>query len=432
MQNIPLWSLIVILVILLMLSAFFSGSETGLYSLNRYRLRYLARMGHRGAVLANRLLQRPDRVIGIVLLGNTLINAFATAVATLIALRIGGDSAVLVATILIALLLLIFCEVAPKTLAALHPEKLAFPAAYIFTPLLKIFYPIVWTVNLIANSILWVFGVRSNTAGTPSMSQEELRSVVMEAGGLIPKRHQRMLLSILDLEKITVEDIMVPRNEINGIDFSADWDEIMAQLRTSQHTRLPVYEGSIDDVLGFVHARQFLHLVVHQEPTHDMLRAILRDVYFVPEGTSLQRQLLNFQAAKRRIGLVVDEYGDIQGLVTLEDILEEIVGEFTSDPAAQNKDIYKESDGSYLVNGSTNVRALNRIMNWKLPTTGPKTLNGLILEYLENIPQPGTSLKLAGYPLEIVQTTGSTVKTVRIQPAAAKPASNTSIRPAAQ
>ncbi|MGH8415551.1 MAG: HlyC/CorC family transporter, partial [Gammaproteobacteria bacterium] len=388
MQNIPLWSLIVILVILLMLSAFFSGSETGLYSLNRYRLRYLARMGHRGAVLANRLLQRPDRVIGIVLLGNTLINAFATAVATLIALRIGGDSAVLVATILIALLLLIFCEVAPKTLAALHPEKLAFPAAYIFTPLLKIFYPIVWTVNLIANSILWVFGVRSNTAGTPSMSQEELRSVVMEAGGLIPKRHQRMLLSILDLEKITVEDIMVPRNEINGIDFSADWDEIMAQLRTSQHTRLPVYEGSIDDVLGFVHARQFLHLVVHQEPTHDMLRAILRDVYFVPEGTSLQRQLLNFQAAKRRIGLVVDEYGDIQGLVTLEDILEEIVGEFTSDPAAQNKDIYKESDGSYLVNGSTNVRALNRIMNWKLPTTGPKTLNGLILEYLENIPQP--------------------------------------------
>ncbi len=416
MQNIPLWSLIVILIILLILSSFFSGSETGLVSINRYRLRHLARAGHRGAVLANRLLQRPDRVIGIVLLGNTLINAFATAIATLIALRIGGDSAVLVATILVALLLLIFGEVAPKTLAALHPEKLAFPAAYVFTPLLKIFYPIVWVVNLIGNSILWVFGVRGNTASTPSMSQEELRSVVMEAGALIPKRHQRMLLSILDLEKITVEDIMVPRNEISGIDISADWEEIMAQLRTSQHTRLPVYEDSIDDVLGFVHARQFLHLVVHQEPTHDMLRAILRDAYFVLEGTSLQRQLLNFQAAKRRIGLVVDEYGDIQGLVTLEDILEEIVGEFTSDPAAQNKDIYKEADGSYLVNGSANVRALNRAMNWKLPTAGPKTLNGLILEYLETIPQPGTSLKIAGYPMEVVQTRGSAVKTVRIQP----------------
>ncbi|MGA9852726.1 MAG: HlyC/CorC family transporter [Gammaproteobacteria bacterium] len=431
MQNIPLWPLIVALVILLIVSSFFSGSETGLISLNRYRLRHLARAGHRGAVLADRLLQRPDRVIGIVLLGNALINAFATAIATLIALRIGGDSAVLVATILIALLLLIFGDVAPKTLAALHPEKFAFPAAFVFTPLLRIFYPIVWVVNLLANSILWVFGVRSNTSGTPPMSREELRSVVMEAGALIPKRHQRMLLSILDLEKITVEDIMVPRNEINGIDISADWDEIMAQLRTSQHTRLPVYEGSIDDVLGFVHARQFLHLLVHQEPTHDMLRAILRGTYFVPEGTSLQQQLLNFQAAKRRIGLVVDEYGDIQGLVTLEDILEEIVGEFTSDPAAQNKDIYKESDDSYLVNGSANVRTLNRVMNWKLPTTGPKTLNGLILEYLETIPQPGTSLKLAGYPLEIVQTTGSAVKTVRIQPEAVEAATDNSTHPAA-
>ncbi len=418
MENIPLWALIVALIILLILSSFFSGSETGLISLNRYRLRHLARAGYRGAMLADRLLQRPDRLIGIVLLGNTLANAFATALATLIALRIGGDSAVLVATILIALLLLIFGELAPKTLAALHPETLAFPAAFVLTPLLRIFYPIVWAVNLIANSILWAFGVHNHSPDPRSMSREELRSVVMEAGALIPKRHQHMLLSILDLEKISVEDIMVPRNEIVGIDISADWDEIMAQLRTSQHTRLPVYEGSIDDVLGFVHARQFLHLVVHQEPTHAMLRAILHDAYFVPEGTSLQRQLLNFQAAKRRVGLVVDEYGDIQGLVTLEDILEEIVGEFTSDPAAQHKDIYREADGSYLVNGSTNVRALNRAMHWQLPTSGPKTLNGLILEYLETIPQPGTSLKLAGYPLEIVQTTGSAVKTVRVQPAA--------------
>ncbi|MDE2195809.1 MAG: HlyC/CorC family transporter [Gammaproteobacteria bacterium] len=416
MENIPTWALILALIILLILSSFFSGSETGLISLNRYRLRHLARAGHRGAILADRLLQRPERFIGIVLLGNTLTNIFAATLATLIALRIGGDSALAVAPLLIALLLLIFGEVAPKTLAAMHPEKLAFPAAFIFVPLLRIFYPLVWVVNLLANSVLWLFGVRSSWSGPHSMSREELRTVVMEAGALIPKRHQRMLLSILDLEKITVEDIMVPRNEISGIDISAGWDEIMAQLRSSQHTRLPVYEGSIDDILGFVHARQFLHLLVHEQPNSEMLRAILREPYFVPAGTSLQQQLLNFQAVKRRIGLVVDEYGDIQGLVTLEDILEEIVGEFTSDPATQQKDIYKESEDSYLVNGSTNIRALNRAMHWKLPTDGPKTLNGLILEYLETIPQPGTSLKLAGYPLEIVQTTGSAIKTVRIHP----------------
>ncbi|MDE2273725.1 MAG: CBS domain-containing protein, partial [Gammaproteobacteria bacterium] len=246
--------------------------------------------------------------------------------------------------------------------------------------------------------------------------REELRSVVMEAGGLIPKRHQKMLLGILDLEKITVEDIMVPRGEIDGIDITANWNEIMAQLRSSQHTRVPVYEGGIDDILGFAHAREFLHLVVRGKPTRERLRAILREPYFIPEGTSLQKQLMNFQSVKRRIGLVVDEYGDIQGLVTLEDILEEVVGEFTSDPAAQHRDVYKEADGSYLVNGSVHVRALNRAMNWSLPTAGPKTLNGLILEYLESIPQPGTSLKIADYPMEIVQTTGSAVKTVRIQP----------------
>lgn len=431
MNNIPLWTLIVALFVLIILSSFFSGSETGLYSLNRYRLQHLARVGHRGAVLAERLMRRPDRVIGIVLLGNTLINAFATAIATLIALRVGGDSIVLVATILIALLLLIFGEVAPKTLAALHPEKFAFPAAFVFTPLLKIFSPVVWLVNLAANSILWIFGVRSSAAAVPAMSREELRSVVMEAGGLIPKRHQKMLLSILDLEKITVEDIMVPRSEIDGIDIEADWNEIMAQLRSSQHTRLLVYACTIDDFIGFAHARQFLHLVTHGQPTHAMLRSIVREPYFIPEGTSLQQQLMNFQAAKRRIGLVVDEYGDIQGLVTLEDILEEIVGEFTSDPAAQHKDIYKESDGSYLVNASANVRALNRAMNWRLPTTGPKTLNGLILEYLETIPKSGTALKLAGYPLEIVQTSESAVKTVRIRPQVVAAATQKNRRPAA-
>ena len=415
METVPLWILIAGLILLLIVSAFFSGSETGLISLNRHRLRHLAHAGHRGAQLAERLWQRPDRFIGIVLLGNTLANIAASALATLIALRIGGDSAVLVMTILLALLVLIFAEVAPKTLAALYPERFAFPASFVLLPLLQLLYPIVWLVNLLANGLLQLFGVNRLDSARHSMSSEELRSVVMEAGALIPKRHQRMLVSILDLEKITVEDIMVPRNEIVGIDILADMDEIMSQLRTSQHTRLPVYEDSIDHVIGFLHARHLLHLVTHEDPTPELLRSILREPYFVPESTSLQQQLINFQTAKRRIGLVVDEYGDILGLVTLEDILEEIVGEFTSDPAAQHRDIYKEESGSFLVNGSVNVRTLNRAMNWQLPTDGPRTLNGLILEYLETIPQPGTSLKLAGHPVEIVQTTGSGVKTVRIQ-----------------
>ncbi|HEX5340808.1 MAG TPA: HlyC/CorC family transporter [Gammaproteobacteria bacterium] len=424
MDTVPLWIMIGGLILLLIVSAFFSASETSLISLNRYRLRHLARSGHRGAQLAERLWQRPDRFIGIVLLGNTLSNIAASALATLIALRIGGDSMVAVMTVLLALLVLIFSEVAPKTLAALYPERLAFPASYILLPLLQVLYPVVWLVNLLANAVLRLFGISSSDSVRHPMSSEELRSVVMEAGALIPKRHQRMLVSILDLEKISVEDIMVPRNEINGIDIAADMGEIMSQLRTSQHTRLPVYEDSIDQVIGFLHARQALHLVSNEELTPELLRSVLREPYFVPEGTSLQRQLLNFQSAKRRIGLVVDEYGDILGLVTLEDILEEIVGEFTSDPAAQHRDIYKEEDGSYLVNGNASVRSLNRAMNWQLPTDGPRTLNGLILEYLEAIPQPGTSLKLAGYPVEIVQSTGNGVKTVRIQPVLPEPAVN--------
>ena len=414
MNDIPLPYLIGVIGVCLFLSAFFAGSETALMSLNRYRVRHLARAGHRGAILAERLLKRPDRLIGLMRLGDTLANVAATSITTLVALRIGGDTAVAIAGGILILCLLIFSEITPKTLAALYPERFGFPAAFIYWPLLKILWPLIWVVNSFTRGILRIMNIRPDQAPLHSMSSEELRSVVTEAGALIPKRHQRMLLSILDLEKITVEDIMVPRNEISGIDIEADWDDIVRQLYSSQHTRLPVYEGGIDDVLGFLHARQALHLLSRDDAGKDALRAILREAHFVPEGTSLQRQLLNFQTAKKRIGLVVDEYGDIQGLVTLEDILEEIVGEFTSDPAAQNKDVYKESETSYLVNGSANVRGLNRMLHLKLPTDGPKTLNGLILEYLEAIPQPGTALKLAGHSFEIVQTTDNAVKTARL------------------
>ena len=414
MNDIPISWLLGVVCVCLTFSAFFAGSETALMSLNRYRVRHLARAGHRGAQLAERLLKQPDRLIGLMRLGDTLANVAATSLTTLIALRIGGDKAVAVAGLLLILALLIFSEITPKTLAALYPERFGFPAAYIYWPLLKLLWPVVWVVNSFTRMVLRIMNIRADQAPLHSMSSEELRSVVTEAGALIPKRHQRMLLSILDLEKITVEDIMVPRNEITGVDLEADWDDIVRQLHSSQHTRMPVYEGSIDKVLGFVHARQALHLLSRDDADKDALRAILREAPFVQEGTSLQRQLLNFQNAKKRIGLVVDEYGDIQGLVTLEDILEEIVGEFTSDPAAQHKDVYKESETSYLINGSATLRSLNRVMHLKLPTDGPKTLNGLILEQLEAIPQPGTAMKLAGHSIEIVQTSDNTVKTVRL------------------
>ena len=414
MDHFPISYLIGVVCGCLVLSAFFAGSETALMSLNRYRLRHLARAGHRGAQLAEQLLRRPDRLIGLMRLGDTLANVAATSLTTLVALRFGGDSAVAVAGGLLILALLIFSEITPKTLAALYPERFGFPAAFIYWPLLKLLWPVVWVVNSFTRGMLRILNIRVDQAPLHSMSSEELRSVVTEAGALIPKRHQRMLLSILDLEKITVEDIMVPRNEISGIDIDADWDEIVHLLQNSQHTRMPVYEGNIDKVIGFVHARQSLHMLSRHDADKDALREILREGYFVPEGTSLQRQLLNFQTAKKRIGLVVDEYGDIQGLVTLEDILEEIVGEFTTDPAAQYKDVYQESEGSYLINGSANVRALNRGLHLKLPIDGPKTLNGLILEFLETIPQPGTAFKLSGHSFEIVQTTDNTVKTARL------------------
>ncbi len=426
MQDFSIPYLIGIVCGCLVLSAFFAGSETALMSLNRYRVRHLARAGHKGAQLAEQLLKRPDRLIGLMRLGDTLANVAATSLTTLVALRIGGDRAVAVAGLILILALLIFSEITPKTLAALYPERFGFPAAYIYWPLLKLLWPVVWVVNSFTRGVLRVMNIRADQSPLHSMSSEELRSVVTEAGALIPKRHQRMLLSILDLEKITVEDIMVPRNEINGIDIEAEWDEIVHQLQSSQHTRMPVYEGGIDKMLGFVHARQVIHLLSREDADKDALREILREAYFVPESTSLQRQLLNFQTAKKRIGLVVDEYGDIQGLVTLEDILEEIVGEFTSDPAAQHKDVHKESETSYLINGSANVRALNRVLHLKLPIDGPKTLNGLILEFLEAIPQPGTAFKLFGHSLEIVQTTDNYVKTVRlIVPLESKPAAST-------
>lgn len=400
------------LVILIVLSAFFSGSETALMTLNRYRLQHLVKENHAGAMRAQRLLKRPDRLIGLILLGNNFVNILASSLATIIALRLFGENAIAAAAGILTLVILIFAEVAPKTLAAIHPEKLAFPAAWLFVPLLKILYPIVWIVNTIANGLLRLFGISAVTVAGGALSKEELRTVVAEAGALIPERYQNMLLSILDLESATVEDVMIPRNEIVGIDLDASLDEIIALIKNSRYTRLPVYKKSIDKVFGLLHLRKVLTQMQVENLTKEMLVHLLDEIYFIPENTPLHRQLLNFKQEHRRLGLVVDEYGDVLGLVTLEDLLQEIVGEFTT----HTPEVQKQKDGSYLIDAGITLRELNRITGWSLPTEGPKTLNGLITEYLETIPAPGTSLKLAGYPLEIIRVEGNAVKLVKFYP----------------
>ena len=414
-DDVPLAALFGLLIALLLLSAFFSGSETALVSLNRYQLRHKARQGHRGARLADLLLQRPDRLIGLILLGNNLVNFSAASLVAIIAFEMGGEPAVALGTLMLTLVVLIFSEAAPKTLAAMHPERLAFPAAMIYYPLLKITYPIVWLTNVASNGVLYLFGVRSGDAELQPLTREELRTVVHEAGGRISRRYQQMLLSILDLEKVTVDDVMVPHNEIIGIDLDDEIEEIDAIISKSEHTRLPVYEDNVDNVVGILHLRRLANLAPRSFDKTS-IRSLLDEPYFVPEGTPLSTQLVQFQRRRERVALVVDEYGDIQGIVTLEDILEEIVGEFTTDPADQIEDVVREGPDSFLVSGTANIRELNRAQGWELPTDGPKTLNGLILELLETIPKPSTCLKISGYPLEIVASDENRIRTVRIGP----------------
>lgn len=418
MSELSIAGMLAIIVVLVALSAFFSSTETALMSINRYRLRHAANSGNRSARRAEKLLERPDRLIGIILLGNNIVNIGAASMTSLLALRLGGEPALALATGLLTIVVLIFGEITPKTYGALYPERLAYPAAWVYSGMMWVLYPVVWIANLITNGILRLLGVSTEHTAQHSLSADELRTVVAEASTVISHRHHRMLTSVLDLEKVTVDDIMVPRVEIAGIDADSDWDDILDAIRSSSHTRIPVYQGSLDNIIGILHLKRVAQAMARGDLDKngflEMARA--REPYFVPSGTTLSAQLINFQKLRRRSALVVDEYGDIQGLVTLEDLLEEIVGEFTTDPGMLHKDIHAEADGSFVVNGSINVRTLNRRLGWDLPTTGPRTLNGLILEYLETIPDLGTSLKLGKYSLEILQTADNAVRTVRMRP----------------
>ncbi len=407
-----------LLAVLIFLSAFFSSSETGMMALNRYRLKHLARTGHRGARRASRMLKRTDQLIGVILIGNNFVNIFASAIATIIALRLWGDAGIAIATVGLTIVILIFAEVTPKTLAALYPERIAFPASHVLAPLLRILYPVVWCVNLITNNLLRLMGVKIRSGdATDHLSREELRTLVNESGSMLPRQHQDMLLSILDLEKVTVNDIMVPRNEVSGIDLDNEISDILRLLRGSQHTRLPVYRGDINNTVGILHLRNISKLLQQDDINKATLMQLCREPYFIPESTPLHTQLFNFQKQRRRIGIVVNEYGDVLGIATLEDILEEIVGEFTTDFAAtSSQDVMPQEDGTYIIDGSTPIRTLNRLLELDLPADGPKTLNGLITDYLEAIPESNLCVRIHGLRIEILQIKDNVVRAARVYP----------------
>ncbi|AMO56084.1 hypothetical protein GZ77_04515 [Endozoicomonas montiporae] len=414
MSEASLSVLVGILISLLLFSAFFSSSETGMMAINRYRLRHLVRKGHRAARRTHGLLERPDRLIGVILIGNNFVNILASALATVIATRIWGDSGIAIATFGLTLVVLIFGEVTPKTLAAMFPERIAFPASVVLSPMLKVLYPAVVALNWICGMLLRPFGIKPGQRSQDQLNVEELRTLVNDPGMLLPQKRRGMLLGILDLEKVRVDDIMVPRNEVVGIDLDDDIKDIIDQLHDTQHTRLPVFRGDVNNIVGMLHMRKVARLLSQEEVNKAMLMQETIEPYYVPESTPLHTQLFNFQQTKERVALVVDEYGDILGLVTLEDILEEIVGDFTTDVSDSSQDITPQEDGTYIIDGSASLRDINRALGWALPTEEARTLNGLITEEMETIPDSSVCLKVGGYKLEIMLVKDNRVKSVKV------------------
>lgn len=418
MEAISVSTLFAALFFLLIFSAFFSISETSMMALNRYRLRHLRQSGHRGARLASDLLGQTDKFLGVVLLGNNVINAASALLVGEIARRYLGDSeyALLAATIAAAFAILVFSEITPKVIGAAYPERIALPASYVLMPMLRVARPLVWFVNLFVQVLLKLMWLKPGS-GEHKLTVEELRTLVLEAG-YVPHKHRSILVNLFDLESITVDDVMVPRNQIEGINLDAPLEEVIQQISTAYHRRLLVYQGHLDDVVGTLRVRHVLNLLRQGELTRETLRGLIRDPYFVPVATPLFSQLQNFQEHQDRVSLVIDEYGELMGLVTIEDILEEIIGEFTTQSPLHARGFFRQNDGSYLVEGGILLRELNRKLGFRFPLDGPKTLNGLILEHLRDIPEPGTSVKIGDYPLEIVQTQDRTVKAVRVLPPA--------------
>ncbi|EOC1319097.1 HlyC/CorC family transporter [Cronobacter turicensis] len=418
MEHISTTTLIVTLIVMVVVSAYFSGSETGMMTLNRYRLRHLSKQGNRAAKRVERLLRKPDRLISLVLIGNNLVNILASSLATIVGMRLYGDAGVAIATGVLTFVVLVFAEVLPKTVAALYPEKVAFPSSFLLGPLQIIMMPLVWLLNMITRVLMRMVGIKADNVVSAALSKDELRTLVHESHSKISRRNQDMLLSVLDLEKVSVSDIMVPRNDIVGIDINDDWKSIVRQLTHSPHGRIVLYRESLDDAIGMLRIREaWRQMNEKKEFTKEVMLRAADEIYYVPEGTPLSVQLVKFQRNKKKVGLVVNEYGDIQGLVTVEDILEEIVGDFTTSMSPTlAEEVTPQNDGSVIIEGSANVRELNKAFNWRLPEEEARTVNGMILEALEEIPSAGIRLRLNQYDIAILDVQENMIKQVRITP----------------
>ena len=418
MNDAPLGLLFSILALLVILSAFFSSAETAMMTLNRHKLRHLQKNKIGGAIRAGKLLDRPDRLIGLILIGNNLVNIFASAVATVISIRLWGDAGVYIATGALTVVILVFAEVTPKTIAALHPERVAFPASVILLPLMTLMSPVVAMVNAVTNRLSRLLGFDPKKEAYEHVSADELRTIVTDAGKLIPARHRELLINIMDLVQVSVDDIMVPRNEVYGINLDNTDQEILLKIQSTAHTRLPVWRDDINNIIGVLHMRSISRVVNGLTLDRVALEREMEKPYFVPESTPLHTQLINFQEMKKPLAVVVDEYGEVRGVVALGDILEEIVGDFTSNMAETTESILLERDGSYIIDGTENIRDINKTLGWSLPKDGPKTLSGLILEYLESFPAAPAGLTIGNYRLEILELEGNVVRSVRAQPLA--------------
>ncbi|WP_105633545.1 HlyC/CorC family transporter [Cronobacter dublinensis] len=418
MEHISTTTLIVTLIVMVVVSAYFSGSETGMMTLNRYRLRHLSKQGNRAAKRVERLLRKPDRLISLVLIGNNLVNILASSLATIVGMRLYGDAGVAIATGVLTFVVLIFAEVLPKTVAALYPQKVAFPSSFLLGPLQIVMMPLVWLLNTITRLLMRMVGIKADNVVSAALSKDELRTIVHESRSQISRRNQDMLLSVLDLEKVSVSDIMVPRNDIVGIDINDDWKSIVRQLTHSPHGRIVLYRESLDDAIGMLRIREaWRQMNEKKEFTKEVMLRAADEIYYVPEGTPLSVQLVKFQRNKKKVGLVVNEYGDIQGLVTVEDILEEIVGDFTTSMSPTlAEEVTPQNDGSVIIEGGANVREINKAFNWRLPEDEARTINGMILEALEDIPSTGIRLRLNQYDIDILDVQENMIKQVRVTP----------------